>query len=87
MGNCWLRDGKVIFTYLNSLFIVNSMSFDRHDGVEVRASASQSVDLRFIPLSSRPGVYPLVDIYQKTLKNGIYSFPAWRSTFKEGWGE
>ena len=33
----------------------------------VRASASQSVDLGFIPL---------VKSYQKTLKNGIYSFPA-----------
>ena len=36
----------------------------------VRASASQSVDLEFIPQ---------VELYQKTLKNGIYSFPAWRS--------
>ena len=34
----------------------------------VRASASQSVDLGFIPL---------VESYQKTLKTGIYSFPAW----------
>ena len=32
------------------------------DGVVVRASASQSVDLGFIPL---------VESYQKTLKNGI----------------
>ena len=32
----------------------------------VRASASQSVDLGFIPL---------VESYQKTLKNGIHSFP------------
>ena len=38
------------------------------DGVMVRASASQSVDLGFIPL---------VESYQKTLKNGIHSFPAW----------
>ena len=37
----------------------------RRDGVVVRASASQSVDLGFIPL---------VESYQKTLKNGIYSF-------------
>ena len=44
----------------------------RRDGVVVRASASQSVDLGFIPL---------VESYQKTLKNGIYSFPAWRSAF------
>ena len=35
----------------------------------VRASASQSVDLGFISL---------VESYQKTLKNGIHSFPAWR---------
>ena len=40
----------------------------------VRASASQSVDLGFIPL---------VESYQKTLKNGIRSFPAWRSAFTE----
>ena len=46
---------------------------DRRDGVVVRASASQSVDLGFIPL---------VDSYQKTLKNGIHSFPAWRSAHK-----
>ena len=35
-----------------------------------RASASQSVDLGFISQ---------VESYQKTLKNGIHSFPAWRS--------
>ena len=51
---------------------------NRRDGVVVRASASQSVDLVFIPL---------VESYQKTLKNGIYSFPAWRSAFKGGCGE
>ena len=51
---------------------------DRRDGVVVRASASQSVDLGFIPL---------VESYQKTLKNGIHSFPAWRSAFREGCGE
>ena len=50
----------------------------RRDGVVVRASASQSVDLGFIPL---------VESYQKTLKNGIYSFPAWRSAFMGGCGE
>ena len=42
------------------------------DGVVVRASASQSVNLGFIPL---------VESYQKTLKNGIHSFPAWRSAY------
>ena len=50
----------------------------RRDGVVVRASASQSVDLGFIPF---------VESYQKTLKNGIYSFPAWRSAFMGGCGE
>ena len=44
----------------------------------IRASASQSVDLGFIPL---------VEPYQKTLKNGIHSFPAWRSAFRRGCGE
>ena len=50
----------------------------RTDGVVVRASALQSVDLGFIPL---------VESYQKTLKNGIRSFPAWRSAFMGGCGE
>ena len=50
----------------------------RRDGVVVRASASQSVDLGFIPL---------VESYQKTLKNGIRSFPAWRLAFMAGCGE
>ena len=50
----------------------------RSDGVVVRASASQSVDLGFIPL---------VESYQKTLKNGIRSFPAWRLAFRRGCGE
>ena len=40
----------------------------------VGASASQSVDLGFISL---------VESYQKTLKNGIHSFPAWRSAHKD----
>ena len=44
----------------------------------VRAFASQSVDLGFIPL---------VESYQKTLTNGIHSFPAWRSAFSGGCGE
>ena len=54
------------------------LSLNRRDGVVVRASASQSVDLGFIPL---------VESYQKTLKNGIHSFPAWRSAFRGGCGE
>ena len=45
---------------------------NRRDGVMVRASASQSVDLGFILL---------VESYQKFFKNGIYSFPAWRLAF------
>ena len=48
---------------------------NKHDGVVVRASASKSVDLGFIFL---------VESYQKTFKNGIYSFPAWRSAFMGG---
>ena len=58
-------------------------SVDQHEivylhlrnSVVVRASASQSVDLGFIHL---------VESYQKTLKNGINSFFAWRSAFKKG---
>ena len=42
------------------------------------ASASQSVDLEFIPL---------VESYQKTLKNSIHSFPTWRLAFRGGYGE
>ena len=62
---------------------INDLSFIRDSftadvGVVVRASASQSVDLGFIPL---------VESYQKTLKNGIYSFPAWRSAVMGGCGE
>ena len=48
------------------------------DGVVVRASALQSVDYGFISL---------VESYQKTLKNGIHSFPAWRSAFMGDCGE
>ena len=46
----------------------------RRDGVVVRASVSQSVDLGFISQ---------VESYQKTLKNGIHSFPAWRSHIRD----
>ena len=42
----------------------------RLDGEVVRALASQSVDLEFISQ---------VESYQKTLKNGIHSFPDWLS--------
>ena len=51
---------------------------DRRDGVVVRASASQSVDLGFISL---------VKSYQKTLKNGIPRFSAWHLAFRGGCGE
>ena len=50
----------------------------RRDGVVVRASASQLVDLGFILL---------VESYQMTLKNGIHSFPDWRSAFMGDCGE
>ena len=40
------------------------------DGVVVRASASQSIDL---------GLIPQVESFQNTFKNGIHSLPAWRS--------
>ena len=54
------------------------LDLDRRDGVVVRASASQSVDQGFIPL---------VESYQKTLKNGIRNSPAWRSAFRGSCGE
>ena len=40
----------------------------------VRASASRSVELGFISQ---------VELYQKTFKNDIHSFPAWRSANKD----
>ena len=49
----------------NDVLVANQ----RDDGV-VRASSSQSVDQGFITK---------VQSYQKTFKNGIHSFPAWRS--------
>ena len=47
---------------------------NRCDGVVVRTFASQSIDLGFIPQ---------VESCQKTLKNGIHSFPAWRSARRD----
>ena len=47
----------------------------RSKDVVARASTSPSIDLKFIPLA---------ESYQKTLKNGIHSFPAWRSAFRGG---
>ena len=79
-----MRDNQTLKTrrlHVTRFEFVYKTIFDlicRRGGVVVRASASQSVDLGFIPL---------VESYQKTLKNGIYSFPAWRSAFKEGCGE
>ena len=48
----------------------NYQHYQRCDSVVIRTSASQSIDLW--PIS-------IVDSYQKTLKNGIDSFPAWQS--------
>ena len=60
------------------LSFLKALIYNRRDGVLVRASALQSVDLEFIPL---------IESYRKTLKNGIYSFSAWRSAFKGGCAE
>ena len=54
------------------------MNEDWRDDVVVRATASQLVDL---------GYNPLVESYQKTLKNGIHSFHVWHSAFNRGCGE
>ena len=45
---------------------------NRRDGVVVRVSAFQLVDL---------GFKLLVESYQKTLINDIHTFPAWRWVF------
>ena len=44
----------------------------------VRASIPKSIDLGFIPF---------VESYQKDFKNGIHSYPAWRSAFRGGCGK
>ena len=44
------------------------------NGIVVRASTLQLVDLGFISQ---------VESYQNTLKNGIHSFPAWHSANKD----
>ena len=62
-----------INTKLNSIKYNHRGLLSRRDGVVVRASASQSLDLGFISK---------VESYQKTLKNGFHSFPAWRSAHK-----
>ena len=51
---------------------------NRRDGVVVRVSTLQAVDLGFILL---------VESYQKTLRNGIHSFFAWHLAFRGGCGE
>ena len=51
---------------------------NQHDGVVVRVSALQLVDLRFISF---------VESYQKTFKYGIHSFCAWLSAQQGHWGE
>ena len=68
-----------VFVFNQLIFVeklLSGLNFDRRDGVVVRESASQSVDLGFIPL---------VVSYQTT-KNGIHSFLAWRSAFRGGGG-
>ena len=52
----------------------NHQKRSRRDGVVVRASALQWVDLGFVLQ---------VKSYQKTSKNGIYSFPARRSAHRD----
>ena len=69
------KNNKLLWFGISLMCYVSRL---RHDDGVVRASASQSVDLGFIPH---------VDSHQKTLKNGIYSFPACRSEFIGGCGE
>ena len=69
-GQKWIKN--------HSALVFQWSGVNRRDGVVVRASASQSVDLEFILL---------VESYQQALKNGIYSFPAWHSPFMGGCGE
>ena len=56
-------------------FILKITGNYQRDCVVVKASTSRSVDL---------GLIPSFESYLKTLKNGIYSFPAWHSAFKGG---
>ena len=63
-------DHKTLSKKKASLFIF----IDQRGGVVVRASVSRSVNLRFIPQ---------VESYQKTFKNGIHSFPTWRSAHRD----
>ena len=66
---------NVILIFYDYAFLIATdqncdIGTNRRDSVVVRASASQSVDLGFIFE---------VESYQKTLKNDIHGFPAWRS--------
>ena len=72
------RFNEMFTSILTLFFLLRQEKYIQRDGVVVRSSASQSVDLGFIRL---------VESYQKTFKNGIYSFPAWRSAFMGGCGE
>ena len=64
--------------YTSWYMVYTNQGVYRRDGVMVRASTSQSLDLGFIPL---------VESYQKTLKDDIHSFPAWLSAFRGGCGK
>ena len=62
-----------------AILVDDNLIYDnQRDGVMVRASALQSVDLL---------LNPRVESYQKTLKVGIHSFPAWRSALRRGCGK
>ena len=67
-----IPEWKVFLKTLEGLSVFFS-KFVKRSHLLDRASASQSVDLGFISL---------VESFQKTLKNGIHSFPAWRSAHK-----
>ena len=75
IANAWMHVDASFFatvyfpSSLPKLLFLGPSSVYRRDSVVVRAFASQSVDLGFISQ---------VESYQKTLKNGIHSFPAWR---------
>ena len=56
--------------YIKKTSLFSSSVIYRRDNVVVRASIAQSVDLGFVPK---------VESYQKTVKNDIHSFSAWRS--------
>ena len=67
-------EGKNYEVMKDTAVLLVQYKFYRHDGIVVRVYAAQSVDLRFISQ---------VESYQKTSKNGIYSFLAWRSANRD----